>query len=363
VEVPTGIACGVPGFRDRDARVRHGFIGVQLFFMISGFILAVPFAQSALLDAPSQDWKSYYVRRLTRIEPPYIINLTLLFAYLVFLRQRSASDLWTSWLASCIYCHNLFNGTGSRINGVTWSLEVEVQFYILAPFLALVFRIPSVVLRRATVLSAMTIAGLLFSKEAGKNHGYHLLTEINFFLTGFLLADVYLTEWRTARVQRRLLWDVFGLASAVLLLLVAHFRGADPLLIPPLLYVFGTAAFQGRLLNNLLTQSAVFTIGGMCYTIYLYHYRILALADWAVTRYVPMPDSGLAQAGIAVLILTSSVIAGCAILFLVFEKPFMQRHWPTRLWAAMLKWRRQKSNSSPGDSGMIDGNVAETRAA
>ena len=312
-----------------------GFLGVQLFFMVSGFILAVPFARTHLARGPSHDLKSYYVRRLTRIEPPYLINLTVLFAYLVFLRGNSADALWPHWLASCCYCHNFWYGTGSSINGVAWSLEVEVQFYIVAPLLALIFRVPSKWLRRGILIGGMVLASQLFVKPGDSFHGFHLLTEINFFLTGFLLADCYLTDWQSWKPPRDLLWDGWGLIAVGALMVIAHLRGADSLLVPPLLFVIGRAAFHGRLCHHILTQPAIFTIGGMCYTVYLYHYRLFAFVDAAVTRVLPLPQTGLAPFFIALITLLTVAITVCAGLFVVIEKPFMQRQWLSRSLAAM----------------------------
>src|ERR1041385_2546371 len=55
----------------------EGGIGVNVFFAISGFILALPFARQHLLDAKPVNLRSYFVRRITRLEPPYIISLAL----------------------------------------------------------------------------------------------------------------------------------------------------------------------------------------------------------------------------------------------------------------------------------------------
>jgi peptidoglycan/LPS O-acetylase OafA/YrhL len=51
--------------------------GVELFFAISGFILGVPFASSYLQGAPKVKLKQYFLRRLTRLEPPYILSLMI----------------------------------------------------------------------------------------------------------------------------------------------------------------------------------------------------------------------------------------------------------------------------------------------
>ena len=59
--------------------LQNGFKGVQVFFVISGFILALPFAKYFLLSEKKPSLKNYYLRRLTRIEPPYFIALVIFF--------------------------------------------------------------------------------------------------------------------------------------------------------------------------------------------------------------------------------------------------------------------------------------------
>lgn len=58
---------------------QEGHFGVEIFFAISGFILALPFARHALVGGKPVDLKRYFVRRVTRLEPPYLISLTLIF--------------------------------------------------------------------------------------------------------------------------------------------------------------------------------------------------------------------------------------------------------------------------------------------
>ncbi|HEY4780476.1 MAG TPA: acyltransferase family protein, partial [Chthoniobacterales bacterium] len=55
-----------------------GFRGVELFFVISGFILGLPFAAHYLKGAAPVNLRKYYLRRLTRLEPPYIVALLVL---------------------------------------------------------------------------------------------------------------------------------------------------------------------------------------------------------------------------------------------------------------------------------------------
>jgi len=63
----------------------RGGLGVQVFFTISGFILALPFANHYLNKTSKISLKKYYLRRLTRLEPTYIITLTIfLFVHIIY---------------------------------------------------------------------------------------------------------------------------------------------------------------------------------------------------------------------------------------------------------------------------------------
>jgi peptidoglycan/LPS O-acetylase OafA/YrhL len=116
--------------------------GVELFFAISGFILGVPFASRYLANAPKVKLKQYFLRRLTRLEPPYFLSLFAWAAMQDIVAHRSLADMAPHLAASAVYMHNLiFGAFPGAVNGVAWSLEVEIQFYCLVPLLALLFAI------------------------------------------------------------------------------------------------------------------------------------------------------------------------------------------------------------------------------
>src|SRR6185295_9906028 len=80
-----------------------GAIGVQLFFVISGFIISLPFAQGQRGWRPTLGLRAYYRRRLTRLEPPYILNLLLISALLLLFGKLSLRELMPHLLASITY--------------------------------------------------------------------------------------------------------------------------------------------------------------------------------------------------------------------------------------------------------------------
>ncbi len=138
--------------------LRLGVWGVPLFFIISGFILGVPFASRYLADASPVRLGPYFLRRLTRLEPPYVIALFATFSFMVLLPDPPASigELSSGLAWGIPYLANLRGG--NSVLGVAWSLEIEIQFYILMPLLAYVFAIRSTVLRRGFLVSAIVLS-------------------------------------------------------------------------------------------------------------------------------------------------------------------------------------------------------------
>jgi peptidoglycan/LPS O-acetylase OafA/YrhL len=340
--------------------INTGWIGVQLFFIISGFILSTPFAEHHLTGASAPTLGKYFVRRVTRLEPPYIINLLLLYGLTVWLSWycvsggsgKSAGELAPHLLASLLYSHNIAYGDHSLINNVAWTLEIEVQFYILAPLLATVFCIRRKRLRRAVIVGGI-VAGCLFGHwraDLGNDSrlayvlGMTLLGQFKYFLIGFLLADVYLVEWKKAP-PTDWRWDVVGLAAwlAIPFMIPTYVPWLDgawgalhagwrfEYMLPAVMLVAYIGAFRGRVLNLFFRYPWVTAIGGMCYTIYLYHNSVI----FFTYRYAGGLDLGLGE-GINALsrgaILIAAVVTVGSLLFVLFERPFMNRHWPRWVW-------------------------------
>jgi len=84
-----------------------GFHGVELFFVISGFILGLPFAAHHLKGKPAICLRKYYLRRLTRLEPPYFVAAILLFLLAIWIQGADLRTLAPHLAASLSYLHNV----------------------------------------------------------------------------------------------------------------------------------------------------------------------------------------------------------------------------------------------------------------
>jgi peptidoglycan/LPS O-acetylase OafA/YrhL len=320
----------------------HGNLGVQLFFVISGFILALPFASQYLRGTNKVSLRSYFMRRLTRLEPPYIVSMVLFFVLLVGYVGRPASELVPHLLASLAYLHNLVFGVGSAINGVAWSLEVEVQFYVLVPLLAHVFAIPDVRARRAAILAGMAgviaFQWLFIDPAVDSRLSLSILNHLQFFLIGFLLADVFLTEWNSAP-RRSGRWDVVSLLGWPAIALAWDAGAWFRLLFPALLFVLYCAAFRGRISSRIFGNVWLTTIGGMCYSIYLLHYQIISFVG-RHAQGLRVSDRFELELLWQLALIAPAVLLISAVFFALIEKPCMRRDWPQRLMQRVKRWRK-----------------------
>ncbi len=249
--------------------IQNGFKGVEIFFVLSGFILALPFANYFLTGGKKPNLKNYYLRRLTRLEPPYFLALILFFILHIIKGVYPARDLFNGLLFNLAYLQNFtWFHTQPIIGNITWTLEIEVQFYLIMPFLAAVFFLNKFKRRIALICAivAIPIINVLFMTEHISLYNY-----LFYFLVGFLIADLYITEKK--------IWFnnagsfIAGLAALATIYLI----NIDPLL-NKLLFVFSIFVFIYLVLTapvwrRIFSHKLLTTIGGMCYTIYIYFIR------------------------------------------------------------------------------------------
>lgn len=314
----------------------RGDIGVRIFFVISGFILGRPFARHYLLGHARPSLRSYYLRRLSRIEPPYLINIAACTLAIAIYTHVPLRTLLGPFTASALYLHGFIFGGSNVINPVAWTLEMEVQFYVLVPLLTLIFLVRPAWLRRlllgtASILLPAWIMFFAFGKISWASHFWATIGWwLQYFLAGMLLSDLYVTDMIEWPASWR--WDVVSGAAWCILLLASNkfLYIGEPLLIA-LAFV---GAFRGVLLRRLLAQEWLAILGGMCYSIYLWHFFIIALVFKASRRLVVSHDL-LANFLLQSALILPCILAFCVLYFVLIERPCMDPAWPQKLWAAL----------------------------
>lgn len=301
-------------FHFNPAWLPGGFVGVDVFLVISGFLIF-----SILLDRkarPDYRWSStlryFYGSRFRRIAPAYFAMLAVasLVAAVLLLPQDLATYRQSldkaAWFASNAY----FAGYGDYFAPAsheqpllhTWSLAVEIQFYLLVPFLVLL--LPAKALK--WVLGALLV-GLTALAEyrlrvlgVGQATYYSLYARLPEFFAGGLVA----LGLHAAKRERPWLG---GLGLALVLVAAA----AQPRLgrfpgLPALLPVAGAALIllqptQG-VVRYLLSNRPMVWLGELSYSLYLWHWPVLALLRYYTGEQVLSLPFGLLFVALTLLL-------------------------------------------------------------
>ena len=324
-----------------DIILRAGKAGVLVFFTLSGFILG-KILMRRYCGGLAVDLRAFYLRRVTRLEPPYLLIMTGLFVLLAVTGFRSnytrsfeqgASSLSDAWLASMCYSYCFTYGTLPKLNPPAWSLEIEVQFYILAPLFAwLVTRIPKGLPRFLSLI----VAGIALAEfvspiaQSQSQLRYTLLTYVPYFVLGFAVVEVEKLAWA---MSRGAILDALAVIAFCGLLTERWWIPAgDKVAISSIAtFLFVSGCLYGTYIRKCLRIHAIALIGGMCYTTYLIHLPILeVIAGFSVKlgRGLPYPVFLMVQ----LFVLIPVVLAIAWVLFRVLERPCMDRQWPVKLW-------------------------------
>lgn len=317
-----------------------GFAGVDVFFVISGFLIG-----SHILGAHQRNSFSFalfFQSRLRRIFPALVVLclacllwgwwLVLPYDYLKSTRHAMAALFFLSNLAFMGEQGYFDVAAHAKPLLHTWSLSVEGQFYLMLPLvMALVWRY----LRRYLVLALglMWLASLGWSLYAGQAHPadafYALFTRAWEFLSGCLLG-VWRPVWR-AEGQRN------AISITALLMLLGSFVGLTsemtwpgfwtllPVTAAAALIAAGDAPATARLWRLWPLQR----LGDLSYSLYLWHWPVLVFAR----QYVQSPSGELPAGMLWAMAAMSLVLAGLSWRFV--EQPTRARSgWWTvrRLW-------------------------------
>jgi peptidoglycan/LPS O-acetylase OafA/YrhL len=317
-----------------------GSRGVFLFFAISGFILAQPFLNQHLLRGQPVSTKAFFKRRLTRLEPPYVLSL-LIYMIVLAIRQHRLWPLLPSFFAHIIYLRNFL--PVESLNFVTWSLEVEVQFYILTPLLGYLYAVRPTALRRG-IMIVLISASVLISNSVQGAVAWNLPGQLQFFLVGFLLADLRAT--RTESTMSRW-WDLISFIVWIAVFAAPSRYSAYAL--PMLILVAYLAAFNGPVTRQILRTPWIALTGGMCYSFYLMHMLVISIGFRLTKRWI-IPSSLALSYLIQVILLGACICLSCTAYYILIERPCMDPNWPRKLrsWLSRLSRPSQAAIAETG---------------
>lgn len=272
-------------FHFNAAWLSGGFVGVDIFFVISGFLITgILLKKQQSHDYRLKDTLNYfYLSRIKRIFPAYYVLLAIVtvVAAILYIPQDLVTFLASLAHASIFNANHFFAGFGDYFAPAnheqpllhTWSLAVEIQFYLLAPFIVLLTPrrwLPWLLILASIVLLLLAEYRLRFLHIEQQTY-YSLYARLPEFFIGALVA-IFLSNRKPLSGQ----WlPSLGLSLIALSVTCQPKLGLFPgilVLVPTL----GAALLLISQPIRWLSSALLVWIGSLSYSLYLWHWPVLA---------------------------------------------------------------------------------------
>ena len=330
--------------------VRTGYLMVDMMLLLSGFLLFIPYAKSRVDGQAMPDIKTFYRKRAARIVPSYYLCLAIMLLFHVIPEggypsfRHAVLDILSHLTFTHTLCYEGYIGT--KLNGVLWTLAVEAQFYLIAPFIGRAFVKKPIL----TYLGMTAVAWVYrFVYVAG-------MTDTSLYFNRLpAMLDVYangmLAAWICVLLRRKLRENVVASVTATFLLFMSIvgiwyiaraqatryeqelIRSGQMIFRFPLTLcgaVFLVSGTQApRLVQWLLGNRATGFLAGISYNFYIWHSVIaLRLRSWHIPPYVSdMPQRDGEQPWMTQYTWLCFIAAAAFAILVTYmwEKPLAQR--------------------------------------
>ena len=302
----------------REPLIMHGNGGVPVFFVLSGFVIAHSLRHTVMYGP---GFGNFMTRRLVRLSPPYYA--AVVFALVVnFVSTVAKSETFDppsvlEAIAHVLYLPDLLNMP--MVNGVHWTLYVEVQFYLLYGLLLWgLARVPDRSWHRhwiaLTVLAAASLVPPLFALREGRENWFG--PYVHAFVFGVLI------QWTRSKRLPPVVLGAFtaGLGFAWAL---HQDRVAGAGFVAGLI-VLATTGPRGA--RGLLEQGPFQFLGRISFSLYLVHSPVMGAVSWLGGKVLGV-SMAAELATMAAAIVASIVVS--AVFYRLFEQPALE--WSRRL--------------------------------
>jgi peptidoglycan/LPS O-acetylase OafA/YrhL len=335
-------------YHARIASFRGGFLGVDIFFVLSGFLITGLLLRECE-QTGSVDLKRFYLRRALRLLPALLALLVLALAlprvFTPRLEDGQSPRLWLAALASVSYASNwvrAFDLTDMSFLQHTWSLGIEEQFYTLWPLGLLILlkarnrRFTCIAVVCAGIIGSAALRAARWQGRASLLRDYYSLeTRLDSLLVGCLLA--LLLSWglipRTGRWIATI--RVAAIASVVALALMinrAEYAGAATyhwlLFVAALcvgIVLLHLVHSPSRMVETVLTVPGLVWLGRISYGVYLWHSPIQT-GVLGEARMLRLGFTGPLRIAIPFVV----TIAVAAVSFYLLERPILRANTKRR---------------------------------
>ena len=315
---------------------RYGWIAVDLFFVISGFVITLSFLQRAKNSVELTEQKGFrkqfLFNRLARIIPLYVLTCLI---YVVFVNPNLIFDhLLKNFFLHLFFLHNLVPEYLFGFNPPSWTLSVEVQFYLLLSVLGVrLIRANILYIALFGILVALLARSINFFEFDHVNYDHlikklaNILCYLDEFIVGLILARFVISPNFKKLTQLTLpkkicisalliltiyFSQIFYIEYVTLDYKIIFYRTILALNCASIILIFTMIEIKG-LTRKLL--SPLYYLGTISYGIYLWHVPVMV----SLERLYPIPQTYFMALCIFVTIIFSSIS------WHFFEKPIIEK--------------------------------------
>jgi len=321
-----------------------GFIGVDIFFVISGYLISKILLKE-LVETKTICVKNFYIKRARRILPVlfFIILIFFIISYFYslppFLENYAKSSLSTIFFVSNFYfllSHIDYGNIVSNLNPLlhTWTLSVEEQFYITFPFILLIVnkyftkKILSITILLFSISVILNLSLEIINIYVDKYHQYNFYlfpTRAWELLIGTLIAILDVKKKKTSSlILGKYIPDI---GFVIILLSLFFIKLENSYLILKILFpCIGTALIIFFSNNKsytikFLSSKLLVSVGLISYSIYLWHFPIISIINLNDISEVQFLDFNINKIKIFILIIFLSSFS-----YKFIEKPFRSQN-------------------------------------
>ena len=322
-----------------------GYIFVDMMVLLSAFCLTLPVARSMILGEGVDDACTFYKKRFARIYPSYLLAVLVSFGFQIYWGNYPTVSYAVRDLVSHLTFTHMFRADTyvyAPINGVLWTVALEVWFYVLFPPLTKLFRkSPILFWGTLTGFGGWFIFQYALKQDPVNMQVNQLPTFLPVFANGMLAA--YLFTWYCVKVPYKRLWGVLftvlAVVGAVLIrnqIVSAQMYREDKQLwqlehriVLSLCFTLFlvSAALSLKPLRWLFSNPVCRFLGAISYNLYLYHQRLMVLLRMSL-GFQSGADAAAAGAKMQLFLtlegLGLSLLLAAALTYL-WEKPW--RRW------------------------------------
>lgn len=299
---------------------------VSFFFFISGFVMSMVYAK----QVPDVSAVYFYKRRFTRIYPVYFLAFFWTILVVVFLKNASPKGLIV--ILHGLGLQSLYPGYLLDLNFTTWSISVELVFYLLFPFLLnwmMRFPLKKLVGVTLVIWLLQSLQHILFinyvyngTKAMEEFISAFPLWHLSTFFAGMVTARFIALEAFGERFKNNALL-IFSLSLLVLMVIVfvpnpvlryVH----NGLLSPVFLIIITSLYYDKSFVNRALSHRYLSRLGDLSYGLFIFQYPLWVSMTWLIK-----PE--LVQSNWFFLIYFVVLLLVARLVNVYFEKPLLKR--------------------------------------